>query len=52
MLLAAQNYSGEELAHIGAVHRIGDLDTALDWAREIAALAQLSIAGHKAALNA
>ncbi|NBY45276.1 MAG: enoyl-CoA hydratase [Acidimicrobiia bacterium] len=52
MLLAAQNFSGDELANLGAVHRIGDLDAALDWAREIAALAPLSIAGHKTALNA
>jgi enoyl-CoA hydratase len=52
MLLAARNYSGEELAQLGAVHRIGDLDVALGWAHEIAALAPLSIAGHKAALNA
>ncbi len=52
MLLAARNYSGEELADLGAVHRIGDFDSALAWAREIAALAPLSIAGHKAALNA
>jgi len=33
------------------VQRIGDLDAALDWAQEIAALAPLSIAGHKLALN-
>ncbi len=52
MLLAARNYSGEELVSLGAVHRIGDFDAALAWAREIAALAPLSIAGHKAALNA
>ena len=52
MLLAARNYSGEELANLGAVHRIGDFDSALSWAHEIAALAPLSIAGHKAALNA
>ncbi|MFM8688487.1 MAG: enoyl-CoA hydratase-related protein [Acidimicrobiaceae bacterium] len=52
MLLAARNYSGDELAQLGAVHRIGDRDGALSWAREIAALAPLSIAGHKAALNA
>jgi enoyl-CoA hydratase len=52
MLLAARNYSGEELAQLGAVHRIGDLDVAVGWAHEIAALAPLSVAGHKAALNA
>ena len=52
MLLAAQNYSGEELARLGAVHRVGDLESARIWANQIAALAPLSIAGHKAALNA
>ena len=52
MLLVARNYSGDELANLGAVHRIGDLESARSWAHEIAALAPLSIAGHKAALNA
>jgi enoyl-CoA hydratase len=52
MLLAARNYSGAELANLGSVHRLGDLDDAISWATEISLLAPLSIAGHKAALNA
>ena len=52
MLLAARNYSGSELAALGSVHRIGDLQDAVNWAQEISILAPLSIAGHKAALNA
>lgn len=52
MLLAATSYTGAELRSVGAVHRVGDLEQAMKWAREIAKLAPLSIAGHKAALNA
>ncbi len=52
MLLAARNYSGAELANLGSVHRLGELEEAVTWANEIAVLAPLSIAGHKAALNA
>ncbi|MBV8561422.1 MAG: enoyl-CoA hydratase [Acidimicrobiia bacterium] len=51
MLLAAETFSGEDAERLGFVQRIGDLDAALDWAQEIAALAPLSIAGHKLALN-
>ena len=51
MLLAAQTYDAESLMGAGAVHRIGDLDDALAWAAEISALAPLSIAGHKLALE-
>jgi len=51
MLLTARLYTGLELAQMGSVHRLGDLDNALSWAREIAALAPLSIAGHKLALE-
>lgn len=52
MLLAAQTFDGGEAAAIGLVDRLGDLDTALSWAAEIAELAPLSIAAHKAALAA
>jgi len=52
MLLAAQNYSGAELASLGGVHRIGNLEDACAWANEIAMLAPLSVAGHKVALGA
>ncbi len=52
MLLAAETYTGAQLHASGGVHRLGDLDTALAWAAQIATLAPLSIAGHKLALEA
>jgi enoyl-CoA hydratase len=51
MLLAAEVYDAERLYAIGAVHRLGDLAAALDWAGRIASLAPLSIAGHKRSLE-
>ncbi len=51
MLLAAETYPTEALRAAGAVHRIGTLDDAVTWARELAALAPLTIAGHKLALE-
>jgi enoyl-CoA hydratase len=51
MLLAAETFDGEALRASGAVHRLGDLDAALSWAKEIAHLAPLTIAGHKLALE-
>lgn len=51
MLLAAETTSGEEGHRLGLVQRLGDLDAALGWADEIAALAPLTVAGHKLALN-
>lgn len=51
MLLAAETYSAETLHGLGAVHRLGSLADALAWARELAALAPLTIAGHKLALE-
>jgi enoyl-CoA hydratase len=51
MLLAAETYGGEDARALGLVQRIGDLDDALGWADEVAALAPLTIAGHKLALN-
>jgi enoyl-CoA hydratase len=51
MLLAAETYGGEDAHALGLVQRIGDLDEALGWADEIAALAPLTIAAHKVALN-
>jgi len=52
MLMTATTYDAEFLAGTGAVHRIGDLSSALGWAAEIVALAPLSIAGHKLAIEA
>lgn len=51
MLLGAEIYGGEEAARLGFVQRIGSLDDALGWADEIAALAPLTLAGMKLALN-
>lgn len=51
MLLGADTCSGEEAHRLGFVQRLGDLDAALGWADEIAALAPLTLAGAKLALN-
>ncbi|HEY9556977.1 MAG TPA: enoyl-CoA hydratase-related protein [Acidimicrobiales bacterium] len=51
MLVAAETYGGEDAERLGLVQRMGDLDDALGWADEISALAPLTIAGHKLALN-
>ncbi|HEX4867913.1 MAG TPA: enoyl-CoA hydratase [Acidimicrobiales bacterium] len=51
MLVAAETYGGEDALGWGFVQRLGDLDAALGWADEIAALAPLTVAGHKLALN-
>lgn len=51
MLLSAETYTGERLHALGAVHRLGDLDTALEWAAQLAELAPLTVSGHKLALE-
>jgi enoyl-CoA hydratase len=51
MLLAAESYDGEAAHRLGFVQRIGDLAAALAWAAEIAALAPLTVAGHKLSLE-
>jgi len=51
MLLGAEVVNGDDAHRLGLVQRLGDLDAAMAWAAEIAALAPLSIAGHKVALN-
>lgn len=52
MLLAADVLDGARAVQCGLAQRAGDLDNALAWADEIAALAPLTILGHKVALNA
>jgi enoyl-CoA hydratase len=52
MLLAAETYDATRLHAIGAVHRIGDFDQALQWAHELSRMAPLSMRGHKLALDA
>jgi len=51
MLLAAEVVDGERAHALGFVQRLGDLEDALAWAEEIAALAPLTIAGHKLTLE-
>jgi enoyl-CoA hydratase len=51
MLLAADVLGGDDAVRLGLAQRSGDLDDALAWAEEIAALAPLTIQGHKIALN-
>jgi enoyl-CoA hydratase len=51
MLIGAETYDGQDAERLGFVQRVGDLDAALGWADEIAALAPLTLAGLKLALN-
>jgi enoyl-CoA hydratase len=51
MLLAAEEVDGATAATLGLVQRVGTLDDAIAGGNQIAALAPLSIAGHKLALN-
>jgi enoyl-CoA hydratase len=51
VLLAAEVLDGETAHRLGLVARLGDLGAALAWADEIAALAPLTVAGHKLALE-
>lgn len=50
MLLAAEPSSGADLHRLGFVQRLGGLDVAMAWADEVAALAPLTVAGHKVGL--
>lgn len=51
MLLGAVTYRAESLHVSGGVHRLGDLAEALVWADELAALAPLTVATHKMAIE-
>jgi enoyl-CoA hydratase len=51
MLLAAEEVSGADAHRLGLVQRLGDLDAATAWAGDIAALAPLTRAAHKLALE-
>jgi enoyl-CoA hydratase len=52
VLLAAEVIKGDEARRLGVVNREGAKAEALEWATQIAALAPLTIAGHKVMLNA
>ena len=51
MLMAAETYRTSQLLASGGIHRTGSLADALAWADEIAALAPLTMATHKLALE-
>lgn len=51
VLLAAEHLTADHAQTLGLVHRIGGVDDALAWADRLAALAPLSVAGHKLALE-
>jgi len=51
MLLAAEELDAEAALRLGMAQRAGDLADAQEWAGQIAALAPLTLAGHKLALN-
>lgn len=51
MLLAAEVYRGDTAHRLGFVHRLGAPSDAWAWAEHIAALAPLTLRGHKVGLN-
>lgn len=52
MLVAAETFDGDALHRNGAVHRLGGLDDAVEWAHRLAGLAPLTMAAHKLGLEA
>lgn len=51
VLLAADTIDAESALRTGFAQRSGDVEDAVDWATEVAALAPLSVAGQKLALD-
>lgn len=51
MLVGADTSTAADLHRQGAVHRLGDLAAAMDWAERLAALAPLTLAAHKRGLD-
>lgn len=51
MLLAAEEISGADALRLGLAQRAGGVADAVAWAQSIAALAPLTVAAHKLALN-
>lgn len=51
MLVAAETSTAADLHRIGAIHRLGDLDAALEWAQRLTHLAPLTMQAHKVGLE-
>jgi enoyl-CoA hydratase len=51
MLVTAQTSTADHLVGTGAIHRIGTVDAAIEWAHELAELAPLTMAAHKLGLE-
>jgi enoyl-CoA hydratase len=51
VLLAAETIAGPDAHRLGFVHRVGGLGDALAWADQLVALAPLTVAAHKVALE-
>jgi enoyl-CoA hydratase len=51
MFLTTEQFSGDRAYQLGLVQRLGDLDTAVGWADEVAQLAPLTVQGLKTGLN-
>ena len=51
MLVGAEVFSADRLMSAGCIHRIGELDDAIEWAIVLAGQAPLTVVAHKAALD-
>lgn len=52
MLVGAESSSAADLHRQGVIHRLGDLDAAMEWAERLATLAPLTMEAHKVGLEA
>ncbi len=51
MLVGTENYTAERLHSLGAIHRLGHLADAVEWAHQLAGFAPLTVAAHKLGLE-
>ncbi len=51
MLVGTESYTADRLHQLGSIHRLGDLDDALEWADELAQFAPLTVVAHKLGLE-
>lgn len=51
MLVGAETATAADLHRMGGIHRLGDLDAAMEWATRLSSLAPLTMQAHKVALE-